>query len=143
MRHESKRPTSVRVSQMVFALLAAGATSCSLVVDTSDVDRGCRADEKFCNDGCVSKSDPAYGCDENRCEPCNLSNAIPGCFSGTCVVERCLLGYECVVPNDDAGALSGDVVGCYDLHFDPDHCGSCTRRCGSNELCVSGQCVPD
>jgi hypothetical protein len=109
-----------------------GALSCSLVIDTSDVDQGCGPDRKLCADKCVDLSDPAYGCTRDTCDPCRLTNAIPRCDGETCVVNACLLGFDC--PEEKAGCLTNILV-------DSNHCGHCDTACLATESCSDGTCV--
>jgi len=116
-------------------MIAAGllcALSCTLVVDTSDVDRGCGSERKLCNGKCVDLSDPAYGCTRTECEPCRLTNAIPRCDGEMCVVNACLFGFDC--PEEDAGCLTNVLV-------DFDHCGHCNMHCLDGQSCSDGVCV--
>src|SRR3954447_7288759 len=116
-------------------ILASGwlfALSCSLVIDTSDVDRGCGPTRKLCADKCVELDDPAYGCTRSECSVCPLANAIPRCAGETCVVSACLFGFDC--PQDDKGCLTNILV-------DPTHCGHCDRQCLEGESCSDGTCV--
>jgi hypothetical protein len=108
------------------------ALSCSLVIDTSDVDRGCGSNRKLCGDKCVEQSDPAYGCTPTECDPCRLTNAIPRCDGQMCVVAACLLGFDC--PEEQAGCLTNVLV-------DPEHCGHCDMACQQGESCSNGTCV--
>lgn len=117
------------------SLIAAGwlcALSCSLVVDTSDVDQGCGPERKLCAGKCVELSDPAYGCTRSDCDPCRLTNAIPRCDGETCVVNACLLGFDC--PEEKTGCLTNVLV-------DSAHCGHCNFRCAMDESCSNGVCV--
>jgi hypothetical protein len=118
-------------------LIAAGwlcALSCSLVIDTSDVDQGCGPERKLCGDKCVALSDPAYGCTRSECAPCRLTNAIPRCDGETCVVNACLLGFDC--PDEKAGCFTNVLV-------DSNHCGHCGIACQAGESCSKGMCIPD
>lgn len=120
---------------VVRPLIAAGwlcALSCSLVVDTSDVDQGCGPKQKLCGDKCVERGDPAYGCTRTECAPCRLTNAIPRCDGETCVVAACLLGFDC--PEEKTGCLTNVLV-------DSNHCGHCDTACQDDESCSNGMCV--
>jgi len=115
--------------------LAAGwlcALSCSLVVDTSDVDQGCGPNRKLCAGQCVEQTDKAYGCTRTGCDPCRLDNAIPRCEEGTCVVDACLFGFDC--PEEKKGCNINILV-------DKDNCGHCNRHCPSGKSCSNGECV--
>lgn len=120
------------------AFVTALATGCALIVDTSDLDRGCAPDEKKCDDRCVLKLDPAYGCGDGCGQPCTIDHAMPGCDAlGQCTVEQCLFGFECKVPGKDGGTASG----CFDLDYDSTHCGSCDHACPSGQSCLKRMCV--
>lgn len=126
-----------RLLRSLAALATVGVTSCSLLVDTSDLDtKVCGANQMACDGRCVSMADPAYGCGDpaKACDPCSLPNAKAYCFGNQCRVERCLFGFECTTP----------TVGCFDLNYDPEHCGHCGHSCNqATEVCVNGQCVFD
>ncbi|HKO51240.1 MAG TPA: hypothetical protein VJV79_26205 [Polyangiaceae bacterium] len=122
---------------LVRLLIAAGwlcALSCSLVVDTSDVDQGCGPSRKLCGDQCVDLNDPAYGCTRSECTPCRLTNAIPRCDGDTCVVNACLLGFDC--PEEKTGCLTNILV-------EQAHCGHCNTPCDREQSCSNGKCVAD
>jgi len=108
------------------------ALSCSLIVDTSDVDAGCGPDRKLCAGKCVQKNDPAYGCTLSDCAPCRLTNAIPRCEGETCVVNACLLGFDC--PDEKTGCFTNILV-------DSAHCGHCDTSCRDGASCSDGACV--
>ena len=109
------------------------ALSCSLVVDTSDVDQGCGPGRKLCGGECVLQSEKAYGCTPTGCDPCRLTNAIPACKDGTCVVESCVFGFDC--PKDET---SGCLI---NILVDKDNCGNCNTKCKDWETCSDGTCV--
>jgi len=118
-------------------LIAAGwlcALSCSLVVDTSDVDEGCGSNRKLCADKCVEQRDPAYGCASTGCDPCRLTNAIPRCDGEVCVVDACLLGFDC--PERTMGCLTNVLV-------DSSNCGACQMGCDPGQSCSDGECVSE
>jgi hypothetical protein len=101
---------------------------CSLIVDTSDIDRGCASSEKLCEGKCVPVSDPAYGCTADLCEPCTFTNAIPRCEAGECIVLACLEGFGC----SDCSK---------NLLIDRQNCGGCGQACASDQHCVNGACA--
>lgn len=120
---------------LIRSTMAAGwlcALSCSLVVDTSDVDEGCGSNRKLCAGKCVELIDPAYGCSRNECDPCRLTNAIPRCDGETCVVNACLLGFDC--PEENTGCLTNVLV-------DSHNCGHCHSACEDGTSCSNGTCV--
>jgi len=119
------------------SLIAGGwlcALSCSLVVDTSDVDQGCGSGRKLCAGKCVDQSDPAYGCTRSECSSCRLTNAIPRCEGETCVVNACLLGFDC--PDEKTGCF-------INIFTDSTHCGRCDTACLAGEDCSDGRCVAE
>jgi hypothetical protein len=121
---------------LVGPILAAAwlcALSCSFVVDTSEVDRGCGPGRKLCAGKCVEQSDHAYGCTPDLCDPCRLTNAIPRCDGNTCVVNACLFGFDC--PDETTGCFTNILV-------DRENCGHCDADCQKGESCSNGACVP-
>jgi hypothetical protein len=127
-------------------LLALG-LGCQLLVDLEDLQDGnCGADQKLCENRCVSRYDPRTGCALSSCAPCILPNATARCGdNGQCAIATCIGNYaNC----DDAE----DQPGCEtDLAHDPNHCGSCTARpcvtangiagCSARR-CATGGCNP-
>ncbi len=121
-----------RRSHPLLAGLLFGAAGCSLVVETADIDRGCASDEKVCLGRCVRIDDPAYGCNPDHCEPCELNNAIPTCSAtGSCLVSACLFGFGCP---DEAGCS-------INLLADSANCGTCTTQCAADQSCQNGVCA--
>jgi hypothetical protein len=117
-----------------FALLLGG---CSLLVDASEIDAGCAADEKRCYFECVKRDDPAYGCRPTQCEPCDLANGVPACGADDqCHAEYCLYGF--------ARTRSDGVWKCsvQPVLADPANCGPFGAACLDGELCHAGKCVP-
>jgi hypothetical protein len=120
----------------VASLLAFG---CSLLVDTDELGKGCRADEKECNGACVSKTDPRYGCASQTCQPCALPNATSACSpEGSCFVASCLETFDnCNKKDSDGCEVNTDL--------DPLHCGGCDApECkvdGAYPACASGRCA--
>jgi hypothetical protein len=122
----------IRIARSLVAAALLGALGCSLVVDVSDVDRGCGPGKKLCGTGnCVEQSDPAYGCSVDHCEPCALANAIPDCAGEACVVKACLFGYGCA---NEAGCPANLLV-------ESANCGACGMACSSDQGCRDGVCV--
>jgi hypothetical protein len=81
----------------------------------------------------VDVSDPAYGCGDSGCDPCNLANAKTTCNGGDCAVGSCGAGFGDCDGNPDNGCeQSLDSV---------DHCAACDRECSLDDA-VSTQCGP-
>jgi hypothetical protein len=112
-------------------LLLASAGACSLAVDATDIDEGCRVDEKDCSGKCVLISNPAYGCDPVDCTlSCAYAHAIPKCDENfQCAIDTCLEGY------------CGDDCETNKL-VDDNNCGTCGFACQGTETCRNGECVP-
>ena len=125
------------------------AASCSLVVDTEELQAGaagldCGEDAKVCPDRlaltrsvCVSKSNPSYGCASSKCGSCQLANATPRCDNdGNCAVASCLERYKDCNETADDGCEA-------DLDRDERNCGSCDNECKAENgltACSKGQC---
>jgi hypothetical protein len=120
------------LAQPLLAAAIAILGGCSLAVDVSDIDRGCGSGRKLCGSGhCVAVDDPAYGCTQDHCEPCELTNAIPACAGGGCVVSDCLFGFACM-----------NEAGCpVNILAEHDNCGQCGHVCAPGESCQNGSCV--
>jgi hypothetical protein len=120
-------------------LVLALGTGCELVVGLDDLNNGqCGANEKNCNNRCVSLSDPATGCAAlDSCAPCVLPHATAYCESGLCAIAACIGDYDDCDPAQP---------GCEtDLAHDPKHCGSCTATACSTANgfagCSARQCA--
>jgi hypothetical protein len=108
-------------------------SACSFTVDLDYLqDRQCPTGQKFCNEKCVSLTDPRTGCASDSCIPCTLAHANSTCNSnGSCAIGGCLESYQ------DCNRVSDD--GCeVDIDHNPDHCGSCTAT-----PCVVPNAAPD
>jgi hypothetical protein len=108
-------------------------SACSFTVELDHLqDRKCPANQKVCNDKCISRSDPQYGCAADSCVPCTLAQATANCANnGACAVSACLRSYR------DCNRIAED--GCeVDIDHDPNYCGSCTAT-----PCVVPNAVPD
>jgi hypothetical protein len=100
---------------------------------------GCDATQKTCNDKCVSKEDPVFGCGTATCTACNAStNAAPACKAGIC-------SFAC---NDGFSDCDGiPANGCEaNSATDVANCGACGRVCGQTNAntptkCAAGKCV--
>lgn len=96
--------------------------------------------EKFCGGhSCPSVKNPAFGCAQASCAPCNLANAAADCAnSGDCGIQSCNPGFS------DCNSSTSD--GCeVNTASDPKNCGSCGNDCFSNTSasnwdCASGNC---
>ena len=115
----------------LFALTVLGAVSaCSLLVDTSEIDAGCGDGMKYCEEKCVSVTEPFYGCSgPPLCNPCPGDNVVNRCENGACVFVECVHGWGC----DDCTA---------NLLTDRRNCGECLNDCGPGFTCSGGVCVP-
>jgi hypothetical protein len=110
------------------AVLAA-LSGCSLLVDTSGIDAGCGDGMKYCDEKCVSVSEPFYGCTETFCTPCHGDHVVNRCENGACVLVECVHGWGC--------------EGCTaNLLTDVQNCGTCLNNCGTGWTCSGGVCVP-
>lgn len=96
---------------------------------------GCTATQKLCNGACVSKTDPAYGCDSTDCVPCSVPFAkAAACKAGKCAAGDCQEGrLDC----------DGDTSnGCEADKTSPMSCGTCTTKCtGAALLCAATGCL--
>ena len=117
----------MRARWFTLALGLFGLESCTLLVDTSELDAGCGDGMKFCG-RCVTLDDPAYGCDSGVCTPCEFPHAIPECLNGECVAKSCLYGYGC--QSCTASILTEER-----------NCGECGHVCADSERCVDGVCA--
>ena len=97
---------------------------------------GCNAGEKTCQNTCVSVSDPAYGCSDTGCDPCNLANATAACAGTSCSIESCTTGFaDC-----NGSAADGCEAGLVD---DSANCGACGTHCTGGLVCIQSLCSCD
>ncbi len=123
------------VPLFLVALFAA----CSLAVDSAGLDDGkCAGDKKPCNNTCVPKNKPDYGCALQTCTPCSLDHALAGCGpAGQCTAVSCNIGYQ----DCDKSSNNGCEV---DVEHDPNNCGQCGNRCtlsNGTPGCSNGACA--
>jgi hypothetical protein len=131
-----------RAALLSLGLLASVSTlwGCSAVVGADELQGGCNGDstlccseeQKVCEGRCVNLSNPAFGCDSDGCDPCDIPNATAVCSStGTCRISTCVTGF------DDCNGQPGD--GCEaNLAVDLDNCGVCDNIClfpGGEGIC--------
>lgn len=109
-----------------------------------------------CCDGvkCVSDCLSCNVCESGKCTPCVAFGQI--CCGGTCVSGICCADVECGPKGDtctghacfcggSATCTGGSEIqccsgSCIDTNTQRTHCGSCGHTCGSNQLCVDGEC---
>jgi hypothetical protein len=98
---------------------------------------GCAADQKLCNGACVKIDDPAYGCGQTSCDPCqSLPHATSMCSSGVCVFDSCENGFKNCDGADNNGCEAN-------VQSDPTQCGACGSPCvvpHATPNCVNGVC---
>lgn len=124
------------------------AFGCSVVVDRSSLESGCGEGLKVCETtpgslGCVSSSDPEFGCGRESCVPCTLPQAIEVCGAdGDCAVGTCEARFE----NCDSRSDNGCEV---NLDTSYANCGSCGTNCDdavrhmrntTSAKCAGGRC---
>jgi len=102
----------------------------------------CAPGFKPCGSECVSVDRPDFGCGGESCESCRVFNAT----------ARCNLKHECdlAICYQSFDDCDGDSHnGCEtDLRIDPEHCGSCSRKCpalphaqrGCGDTCTIWRC---
>ena len=64
---------------------------------------------------------------------CSLDHAEAACSAGTCVIDKCHLGF--------ADCNGERLDGCEaNLANDEDHCGKCDESCNGDKECKLGKC---
>jgi hypothetical protein len=132
---------ALRVSLFTIFLGLAGACTLTRDVDKHSKDyidpRSCPTPgAKFCDGACKPTDDPALGCAEPGCAPCDpFGHAGAACSAeGKCIIGACETGY--------ADCNKDPVDGCEaKLDSDGAHCGRCGRSCGGG-TCTAGACAP-
>ncbi len=95
---------------------------------------GCKSGRVLCDDLCVSRDDPRFGCGATDCKTCSLEHATAACDGGACAVGTCSSGFA------DCNELADD--GCeVDTRTDPKHCGGCGVACEASEVCTPQGCA--
>lgn len=104
----------------------------------------CPPGQKPCDQTCVPFDDPAYGCTETGCEPCELPNAVARCDGPVCEVDTC---------EPDWLDCDSDEAGCETPLDDENPCteNDCNRTllepgtpCDGESYCdEEGRCVCD
>ncbi|MCA9598960.1 MAG: hypothetical protein KC776_36870 [Myxococcales bacterium] len=97
----------------------------------------CFVGAKVCDGKCVSESDPATGCGQGACEPCNAPNAVAKCTGDLCDLGDCQPGFA------NCNGNTGD--GCeVELDTNPLNCGACGNDCTVKGptwiVCKGGEC---
>ena len=59
----------------------------------SALDAACDPSSSLCNNQCVGRDDPAFGCGKATCAPCVVRHARAACNAGACVVAQCAAGF--------------------------------------------------
>ncbi len=118
---------------------AAAISGCLIVVETDELEGGCKPDEKPCDGQCVSRSEPEFGCGDSSCQPCFLPNAQTVCDKQLhCAIATCFGNFEdCNHDPDDGCEVNKDT--------DVNHCGSCEAEAcdvpGAFPACARGICA--
>lgn len=94
----------------------------------------CASGEKKCGGKCVGTDDPATGCGNDSCTPCQAPNAKVGCNDqGQCVAVSCLTTFSDCNKNVDDGCE-------VDVSSDREHCSACDNPCGQGLACENSVC---
>jgi serine/threonine-protein kinase len=97
---------------------------------------------KLCGSECVSIDRPDYGCGAESCQSCRVFNATARCnLKHECDLAICYQSFD----DCDGDAHNGCET---DLRIDPEHCGSCSRKCpalphaqrGCGDTCTIWRC---
>jgi serine/threonine-protein kinase len=102
----------------------------------------CASGFKPCGGTCVSIDRPDFGCGSDSCQSCQVVNATARCnLRHECDTAICYQSFDDCDGNSHNGCET-------DLRIDPDHCGSCTRKCpqvahaqrGCGDSCTIWRC---
>jgi hypothetical protein len=126
----------------VLAVLVVGlVNACTLTLDTNVLNEGCPDGTKPCNDQCVSKRLPQYGCGNPSCIPCVLAQAKSNCNENfECAIAACAPRFLSCDGRDDNGCE-------VNINESQTQCGSncidCTKQNVANVTearCGAGRC---
>lgn len=109
----------------------------------------CKAGEKKCGDVCAATSDPAYGCTEAGCSPCDpTGKASYVCEGGACKATGCAAGLKscsgsCVAKDPAHGCGAASCAPCPSDNGVPycDAGGRCALTCNIGYKLCGGVCV--
>ena len=93
-------------------------------------DGTCAPDRKRCDALCVSRRDPAYGCDADGCLPCSIAHGLGRCVSGACAAQ-CNHGYR----------SCGGVCKAESATSCGASCTSCPVPANGSAVCSAGTCA--
>ena len=97
---------------------------------------------KLCGTECVSIDRPDFGCGGESCQSCRVFNATARCnLKHECDLAICYQSFD----DCDCDSHNGCET---DLRIDPDHCGTCSRKCpevphgqrGCGDTCTIWRC---
>lgn len=115
---------------------------------SSDAPKSCTTGEKSCDGKCVAVTDPAYGCGDATCSPCNTPpNGKFTCEAGACKQVGCAAGFKdcggtCVAADADHGCDAAACTPC-DATNGVASCaaGACKLACNTGYKLCGGKCV--
>jgi hypothetical protein len=107
--------------------------------DAPDDVATCEGGQKRCGDHCVGLDDPATGCGEPSCSPCDLPHSQARCdLRGKCAIDTCEPNFDDCDHAPENGCEAS-------IRTDVAHCGACGRACSSAHVaskeCSAGVCV--
>ncbi len=84
-----------------------------------------------------------HGKDADHCGGCNYScstHPLSNATSSSCSNGKCQ--YTCKSGFSNCGTSEApECISSANMKTDPNHCGSCTKKCASNEYCSNGACI--
>ena len=98
------------------------ALSCSLVVDTSDVDEGCGPGRKLCAGECVKQNEKAYGCTPHWLRSVSADQCHSSLQKRNLRRRKLCLWLRLSRVDETAGCLINVLV-------DKENCGDCNTKC--------------
>lgn len=105
---------------------------------------GCPDGWKLCGSDCVDINDPAYGCTESDCQPCDLPNAEARCAGFSCEIDSCVGPWMdcdfstpgCETPIDDGNDCTKPECG-----YPPEQAGTVCNQDGGTQCDGTGTCI--
>ncbi len=128
---------SRRAASVLVLLVGIG---CTATIDFTELQDGCPADLKACDETCVERDNPNFGCAAESCEPCDITHGTATCAAnGACTARTCQKGFK--VCDGVCVSTSNPLYGCGRVRCDPCILPDATASCDIDGECAVGACI--